>query len=499
MLIICYNNEYNMCKFSKKQKELVKRILTYFTMVVTIVVTVLIMTFIMLGYRLNISNGQIEQYAFLQFNTIPSGASIYIDDANTNHKTPNRDSIKPGKHKFVMKKDGYETWTKTIDTKAGIITWLNYVLLVPKNIETQKITDYSEIYSSSTSPKNKNMLIQFKSDTPSFDLVNLDTSGPDISSLIIPSSVYSEPDNNDIVHIFELNKWDVDGRYILIKHTYGDKYEWLVIDTQNVSQSKNITKLFDISITDIEFSGNSGNIYFVIEENDIRKLDLSAETMSRSLVNNVKSMSVFESNIIAYEGYTSEEKTNRIIGLYRDGDENTYILKELNIANDVNVKIKTAHYFNQDYIVYSEGNNVIILGGIYPTTLSDAKTSLSLVESFESESDITDLSFSPTGEFVLVKSNISLTSYDLEYKNLSTFDTDCSNPNTSVGWLNDNYLWSTCNDSLVIREFDGANAHTINPSINNQTVALTKNSKYIYSLKKSDSGYQLLRAVMIKN
>lgn len=490
-----------MCKFSKKQKELIKRMLTYFTMVVTIVVTVVIMTFIMLGYRLNINNGQIEQYAFLQFNTIPSGASVYIDGADTGLKTPNRDSIKPGKHKVVMKKDGYETWTKTIDTKAGIITWLNYVLLVPKNIETQKVTDYSELYSSSSSssPKNKSILIQFRADTPSFDLVNLDTAGPDIYSLIIPPSVYSEPNNIDITHNFEIQKWDNDGRYVLIKHTYGEKYEWLVLDTQNVNLSKNITRLFDILITDIEFSGNSGNIYFVIEENDIRKLNISAGTISRSLVNNVKSMSVFESNIIAYEGYASDEITNRIIGLYRDGDDNVYVLKELDVANDVNVKIKTAHYFNQDYIVYSEGNNVMILGGTYPTTLSDSKTSLSLIESFESESDITDLSFSPTGQFVLIKSNTSLTSYDLEYKNLSTFDINCSNSNNSVGWLDGSYIWSTCGDSLIIREFDGKNSHIINPSINSQTAELTKNGKYIYSLKKTDSGYQLLRAVMIKN
>ena len=67
----------------------------------------------------------------------------------------------------------------------------------------------------------------------------------------------------------------------------------------------------------------------------------------------------------------------------------------------------------------------------------------------------------------------------------------------TLRWLDDNYMWSDLGGSLTIREFDGTNKHTINAVQAGQGVTLTDNGRYLYSINKSTTGYQLQRVRMI--
>jgi hypothetical protein len=339
------------------------------------------------------------------------------------------------------------------------------------------------------------MLVQAQASTPTFDLVDLSSADVKTSVLTIPTDIYSDPATVGIAHTFQINGWDDGGRYVLIKHTFGDKDEWLVLDTQDIESTKNITRLLDFAISSIYFSGTSGNIFYALSGSDVRKLDLSARTISSPLVSGVSKFSLYGSNVITYVGVNNINQ--RVVGLYRDGDDKSYILRTIADGNGAPVDIATAHYFNEDYVAIAVGKTVDILNGSYPTASGDQVTSLKILTSQTIDDDIQKISFSPTGEYVLIQSGAKLISYDLEYQSLVSFAIEGNGDVLSVKWLDNNYIWSNRDGNLTIREFDGANMHIINPIINGQDVVLTGNSRYIYSFDKSSTGYQLQRVRMI--
>lgn len=479
-----------------KQKKIIKRAAVYVVMTLAVVIIVTFVVLFVLGFRFDADKGQITQYSFLQFSSSPSGAAVTVDGKIMASKTPDKTSVPAGKHEVIMWRDGYEKWQKSVDLKAGTITWLNYALLIPKQLTVESVSGFTSLYSSLASPEGKSILIQEKVEIPAFNLFDLGSDIVKSTQIVIPANLYSDANIASYGHIFKIAKWDDGGRYVLVGHTWNNQEEWLVLDTQNVASTKNITRLFNISISDINFSGTSGNDFYILSQSDIRKLDLSAETISKPLVSNVTSFGLYKTNIITYVGIDSVDKTKQVAGLYREGDVTSHILRTTNLQ-DVILHIATTHYFNENYVAISEGNNVDVLSGSYPNNASEDATSLKKIASYTVTEDVQKLSFSPIGEYILTQSGPNFTSYDLEYQTISESKIEGINSNLQLEWLDDNYVWSERDGSLVIREFDGANAHVINVMVPGHDAVLTHNGKYIYSVGQSNTGYQLQRVLMI--
>ena len=484
--------EPKISKQTSKRTNFIKLTAVYAIMVAAIVLIVALIFMFTLGYRF--SSGRIEQYAFLQFNSSPAGAIVTVDGQAVSSQTPNKASVPAGSHNVVIKRENYQDWKKTVTIKSATMNWLNYAILVPSKLEVEAVSKLESIYASLTSPDKMNMLIQEKSDKPTFILANLSSDDFKSTKLEIPTKAYSEATTVDVVHSFTPVKWDEGGRYMLIKHTYGNSSEWLVMDTQDASLTKNITQIFNIAVDDINFSGTSGNEFYILSSGDVRKLNLSAGTISRPFINNVSNFNIYNANIITYVG-VNDNKSKQVVGIYRDGDESAHILRQID-DKSVSLKIATTRYFNEDYVVIAENRKIDILRGSYPNSVKDT-TSLKVTSSIELKQDVGNLSFSPTGEYVFAQSKENFASYDLEYQNLSEGAIVGSGELSNLKWLDNDYIWSDRNGDLTIREFDGANAHTINHIMIGQDVAMTHNKRYIYSINKISTGYQLQRVRMI--
>ncbi len=463
--------------------------------VMTIVATI---TFTMLGFRFDTNNGNIERYAFMQFSSSPSGATISIDGNVINSRTPSKSSVHAGKHEIVMWRDGYETWRKSVDVKPGMLTWLNYSLLVPKKLPVIPVATYKTLFSTLASSKGNYMLVQEQSNVPSFNLVDLSSDKIKSTKISIPSNIYTKPISTSEKNEFQIDKWDNSEKYVLVSHIYGDKTEWLVLDTQNVSQTKNATKLFDLDINNVVFAGNNGNLLYVLNSGDIRKLDLSAGTISKPLVNNVIEYNYYnDSKVITYVGDGKPGSNEKSVGIYRDGDNKPSIIRTVKNNLNLPLRIATTNYFNENYVAISWGEKVDILSGSYPNTTSDITNSMKQIASFNSKNKVDMLSFSPTGKYVFTQSGSNFSSYDLEYQKLASSTIGGSGYALPIKWLDDNYIWSNRDGKLNIREFDGANVHTINSALANQDATLTNNGRYLYSINKSVNGFQLQRVRMM--
>lgn len=482
-----------------KKQLLIRRIITYTIMILAVFIIVGGTILFILGYRLDGDKGRLEQGSLIQFDSTPNGADVKVDGKSINANTPSKQSVVAGVHSFTIDRANYNTWSKSLNVKAGTLEWLDYVRLVPKNLQTESVADYNSVYGEKASPDYKWLMVQEKADTPSFQLVDLRSAQIKTTNIALPATLYSEATTAGVTHTFTMESWDTDGRYVIVKHTFNDKSEYIVIDTQDVPTSMNVSQLLSISLTELKFAGTSGTILYGLTDGVVRKLDLSNATISRGLVSNVRNFSMFDTNIITYTGTDLLNAAHQVAGIYREGDELPHVLR---IVNDLTTPLTIAatQYYSDDYVAISEGLKVTVLKGRYPSSTDTDNASLKLYAELKVSANIDTTSFSEIGDHLVVQSGLNFTSYEVEYmrQTNATVTTSETTPHT-LQWLDDAYLWAVYDGHLSIREFDGTNTHVIMSMEPGFDATLSQNGKYLYGIVKTGNTYHLQRVMMILN
>ncbi len=488
-----------MFKKPKKHLFLIRRITLSVIATTAVLVIASASVLFMLGYRLDSGNGRLEQGALLQFDSLPGGATIWVDGRNSNSQTASKQTLLAGTHSIKMTKNGYEDWNRTLTIDAGTLTWLDYARLVPKDRPVEPVVQYAQLDSLTFSPDLKWGAALPDASKAVLQLLDLRSEAVKPSELILPPSAYTAA--SDSTSRFSMYRWNSEGRYLLMRHTYGKKQtEWLMVDTQDVAKSVNVTKQLSVNLVDVKFSGSSGNsLYGLMNDGVLRKLDIAAGTISRALIAHVSSFSVLDgTNILSFSGTDTTDANIKVVGIYKDGESKPTILKTSTDAASP-LAIAVGRYFSDPYVAIAEGNMVTILAGSLPSEGAADTGSLRTSSSFTLKGAVTALSFSKEGAFVVAQSGSEFAGYEVEHKRVGTSSVAAAHgtPAGTLRWLDEAHLWNDDGDTLVMRDFDGANSHSIMPVTSGFGVTLSTNGKFMYAVGKTDSGYQLQRVRMI--
>lgn len=480
-----------------KRRQLIKRIVTYAFMSVAVVILVTILVFVMLGYRYA-GDGKIEQGGLVQFDSQPNGAEVTIDGTPFSTNTPSKTTLASGSHAITITRNGYQPWHKTVNLVAGAVLWLNYARLIPTHLSLQNVADFPSVAGAIASPDHKTMVMIERTDTPVFQIADVSSDPIKTSVFTLPDDSYTHPDQGK-AQTFTLEDWDSSSRYFLVKHDYNDgQTEWLLVDSQNAANTKNISHIFDIQASKVVFSGNDSHTLYALTGTDVRKIDISAATLSRPLVTHAADFSIFDQTTIVYTTVYDAVTGTRTVGYYEDGDQNATPIKVIKDDGTPPLHIALGRYFGDMYTAIADGPTVTITTGDLPT-LSAPNPKQQTVATVSVPGGVQYLSIRTEGRFVIMQNQGTFMTYDLELKKLTTTPLKGTSPVTGkLGWI-DNYMpWSDRDGMLRLYEFDGANQHDIMPVVPGMTVDLSQNGKYLYGISKSSDGvYHLERAQLL--
>ncbi|MFZ1250618.1 MAG: PEGA domain-containing protein [Candidatus Microsaccharimonas sp.] len=487
-----------MFKKPSKKQLLIRRIALSIVATIAVIIIVTATILFMLGYRLDGGNGRLEQGALLQFDSSPNNATVSVDDKVVG-TTGTKSTVLAGAHSIKMTKNGYRDWNRSLELQAGTLTWLDYIRLVPNDLPVRTVTTYDALVDLKISSDKKWALAHTKADSPAFQLVDLRSETVRSSEITIPSSLYSDPTTPDISHSFSVVKWDNEGRYALVKHLYKDQTEWLVLDTQNVSQTINVTRTMSVSFNDLQFAGASGKLlYGLTSDGTIRKLDLSAETISRAFVSHVESFSIYDNKIISYIGTDPTDATKKVAGIFRDGDDTPYVMRAVSTPDTV-LKIAVGNYYSNYYIAIAQGNIVTVMKGTIPTSTQNISDSFTKVTSLDVSGAVSNLSFSPNNDYIIAQSGANFTSYEIEHNRSADAGVSLSEGQsaTTLRWLDGAHLWNDDEGNLIMRDFNGLNAQTIMTVTPGFDASLSQNGRFFYAVGNTDNRYHLQRVKMV--
>lgn len=482
-----------------KRTEFWRRTLTYSAMVFAILGLVTALVFVILGYRFN--GDEIEQGGLVQFASQPGGATITIDGMPFGARTTAKTTMAAGTHHVVMSRTGYQEWRKTVTVVPGAVLWLNYARLIPKELPVESVASLPTVSSSATASNKEWIIMATDPALPELQLAHIRENEPTMTKLTFPQELYTAPAAGKAQQ-FTVMEWDKDSRYVLVKHSIEgvERAEWLMIDTRTIAESKNITRLLNIDSSEMRFSRTGSQALYTLTAGDVRKIDLGAGTLSRPLASNVAEFDLYRDTGVIYVSKPHAETQQRTVGYALDSEEAPRTLRTFNDNGAVPLHIAIGEYFNDTYVAIAHGSTVSIVTGELPKTAANLDA-MQHVASMKLSTPVSRLTILTEGRFVVAEMNDAYAVYDLEIKRetVTTLKGAPADTVRQLQWIDGYMPWSDRDGTLRLYEFDGANQHDIMPVVPGQTVTLSRNGTYLYSIGKSadTDTYQLQRVRLI--
>ncbi|OYX36814.1 hypothetical protein B7Z00_04380 [Candidatus Saccharibacteria bacterium 32-50-10] len=481
---------YHSKNIRKKRAQL---FFVYGLMAVAVVVTVVALVLVMLGYRFNRYDGTIEQGGLVQFDSKPSGATVMLDDITLANRTASKVTAQTGSHTITMTKDGYTSWRKDVMVQPGSVLWLNYALLLPTKPTIKTVATFPAVADAIVSPDRKYVAALPGANDPSIIVtpLNADEATPTRVTLALPD--YTAPDEG-FQQVFDLVGWDFDGRYMLVRHVYGEaKEEYLSVDLRGADPVRNISKSLGVDIRAVEYSlASSNTLYLLTATHEVRRADLSATTLSGPLITNVESFAQSDRSTVTYTTLANEAM-QRSVGYLTSGAAKPRVARTYTDEGAVPAWFRTGTYYGQDYTVTAHGTTIEILRGDVPS--SDASTTPQSVQvaKYDCPSNVTYVDFSPVlDRFVVARCGNDVATYDLETLQLARA-TVPADQGQSVQWI-DKFHWSsTASGNFDFYDFDGTNRQTVATGTSVLPATLSENNKYYYHFAPQPTGVALVR------
>ena len=445
-------------------------------MVITVILTVSVLGFVVSGYWLG-SDFTIERQGMLQIYSIPTGADISIDGSSTSwlQRTNTSKTLAAGEHTITLTKDGYDSWSRTVNITEGLLYRLHYPRLFLKNRAQETAFDSSANFAT-ISPDRNTMLLA--DNTTKWQIFNLDSDSSKPTPLelseILPFSTHStDSSTNLFTGKIKTAKWAEDNEHVLLEITSDDATNWLVLNIKNPAMSLNLTKEFNLNLKNVEISDRSASSLHCIADGNLRRIDVPSKQISAILVPEVNSYDYYEKEVVFSVKNTTDAATV-IDTTATEAPEPYYVgILDLNSAETTKLKpldspaeVVITRFYDDKYI-----------GIVNNSTLA-----LYLKDDFTEKSTF-PLSFTPdkikvgmNGDFIALSLGGRLAVLDMEAMALDEWTTGTD----TFGWLDGSMIYAVRDGNLTVYDFNGENPRTLATNVSSRFPVTITSDRYLY-------------------
>ena len=430
-----------------KRRQSLKIIASETIMVISVIFMVVVLAFLVSGYWIN-SDFKLERHGLLQVSSTPTGADVDIDgDSPWLQRTNTSKVLSAGEHTVTLTKDGYDSWSRTVNISEGLLYRLHYPRLFLQNSTPEEILDTSNYTFRSFSPDGGRLLLVDGFTT--WQLVELGdyalkTTPLDVSSLF-PASMTQDSETIASSEILSLD-WDQDNSHVLVSMQLNNTTEWLLLDIRDTAKNINLTELFEQDFSTIQILDHSANNLLALIDDSLYKIDVSGHSLSPALAQGVTYFDHYDTNEVIFSATDTEPNSTAsyYVGVIKPSDGE--IVKLLNTVSPAQAVI-TKFYDNK-----------------YLTVLQDNTVSLYAFDTLDKKSDY-NLDFTPTavkaghgGEFVTMYSGSQIATLDMEAESVTEWFADA----TDFSWMDSDMIYAIDDhNDLIVYDFDGLNRRTI--------------------------------------
>ena len=443
-----------------KRRQNFKVIVSEAIMVMAVAITVIILAFLVSGYWIN-SDFKLERQGLLQISSVPTGADVSIDgDSSWLQRTNTSKVLSSGEHTVTLTKDGYDSWSKTVNISEGLLYRVHYPRLFPKNPVIEKALSVNDYVFSSISPDRSKLLL-VSSSWQLIDLANKDLKALDLDMSQLDSDNLSAIIGQDAT--ITSADWDKSGSHVLLEINYNDSTEWILLDVKDVKNSINLGKEFSGNFSNIQILDDSSSSLLATINGDLHKIDVPGRSISSVLVKDAIGYDHFDtSEVVFYAKDPERDSDMGYVGILKLSDAK--ITKLLDVATPAKVTI--SRFYDDKYITILQDN----LATLYK------KDDFSKVADYELSFVPNSIKVGHNGEFITMSLGGKNATLDMETESVTEWDTGAD----KYGWLDDDMVYAVVDGALVVYDFDGLNRRVLAQNINSDTLAAISDDKWLY-------------------
>ena len=450
-------------------------------MVVSVILLVTILALLVSGYWLN-SDFKVERQGMLQISSEPTGATVDVDgDAPWFQRTNTSKVLSTGEHTITLTKDGYDTWSKTIIIREGLLYRIHYPRLFLTEREPTAMQDLTGTTFATISPDRTKLLLA--NSTASWQLIDLTNEELTAKPLSI-SAILPEGATTFTGTITKAN-WDHSNTHVLMNVERDTSSEWLLLNTSNPREHINLTREFPTTnFTNLDILDNSASTLLATSGDNLYKLDLPSRQISAPLIKNIYSYDHYGNEIIYSSKSSIAPSTPEKLEASASAAEQTspvYEIGLLSLGSPTPKPLLTRSTATKVFISHFYDNKYLTLLSATPD--SDA-TDITIYK----KDDLTEIfhdtiSFTPTtakigfdGEFIVMLKDTSVATLDMESLAIRTWTLD----SPAYGWLDDNMFYSVADGTLTVYDYDGLNRRALSNSVSSSFPVAISDNRWLY-------------------
>ncbi|MBR2994545.1 PEGA domain-containing protein [Candidatus Saccharibacteria bacterium] len=449
-----------------KKLRSIKILVSEVLMVFIVIITVIILALIVSGYWVN-SEFEVERQGMLQVSSVPTGANVMIDgETSWLQRTNTSKVLATGEHSVTLTKEGYDSWSKTVNIAEGLLYRLHYPRLFLEDRVIEKSYYLPETTFATISPGSELLLIT--NNTTNWQLINLTEENLKPRSIDISNvfqSVSLTPGST--IGLFTGSiidaDWDHDETRVLFKVQNDTQIEWVLLDVREPQNSINVTREFGSNFSNIQILDNSANNLLAIQNGNLHKIDVSGKSLSAVIVERIVDYDHYENEIVYVSQQPESELTPMYeVGLTKIGDNNKTTV--FHIAQPV--KVALLKFYDQKYI----------------SVLKDNHLTLYNKDNIEETTEYT-ISFNPAnmkvghdGEFIILSESNHLATIDMEAAKAIEWQIE----NVNYDWLDNDMFYDVSEGDLIVYDYDGLNRRNLAKNVSNHFPVTITDNKWLY-------------------
>lgn len=468
---IWYNGNTNMNREKAAKFKNLKVIIAEAIMVVAVIATVVILALIVSGYWIN-SDFEVERQGMLQVSSVPTGANVEIDgESSWLQRTNTSKTLPSGEHTVKLTRDGYDSWSKTINIREGLLYRLHYPRLFLNDRLTEKLQSIKGATFATVSPNHETLLLVNK--TTEWNLINLDNDEIKTTKLNIAGLfTNSETTETAKVGIFSgeilYTDWSNDNQHLLIKTKTKDSTEWVLIDIANIKNSINLTKEFGTQFASLKIINDSATSLLAIQDGNLRRVDVSGRQISAILVERVIDYDFYDNEVVFSAENTNKDGKKYYVGILKFGDEEVERLKN----TDDPIKVAVGKFYDDKYLVLLRDKHLEI----------HQKDDFSRSHEFDLAFAPDDIKIGYQGTFIIMSKGTQIATLDMEAQLVREWQVD----GDKYGWIDNNMIYSVKEGELMVYDFDGLNRRIIAKNVSNQFPVMITEDRWLYYVSDTE-------------
>ncbi|MBR2709597.1 PEGA domain-containing protein [Candidatus Saccharibacteria bacterium] len=473
-------------------------------MVIAVIAIVIVLAFIVSGYWVN-SDFTVERQGMLQISSVPTGASLVVDGETSWLSQTNTSKIlKSGEHNIILTKEGYDTWSRDIRIRDGLLYRIRYPRLFLKERTATNVLDTKGATFASISPDHSLLLLA--NNTTRWQVVKLADEKLKPTEIDVAPYFAGVSEDGVFTGQIRLAVWDTNNEHMLMEVVTDKKNTWTLLDVKNPKDSLKLSEITSLSFDQMSILDDSANTLVGLSDGALYSIDVSGRKVSGALAKHVDYYDHYNNQII-YSSLASEvlkEKDGNVNG---EKNETGEVADSVNGAEksadsvDENTTESAGRYALAIKTVNDEKSKVLkymdeparaamfdFYDAKYLAVLAGAKVTVYNVEDLSREAIYEDasytLSFVPdslkvgeSGEYLAFSAGNRIAALDMEAETVTEWTTDGGN----YGWLTGGMVYSVASEGLTVYDFDGLNRRVLRSgALQDRPVTITDDKWHYY-------------------